>query len=361
MGKSVLASYVLFFISFNLNSLLVFYVVPFLIYVYENREKIRSNLFKLFYIIIFTILPFVYYVPKTIFFPAFGLYEGYNPKFNILYLITSPILQFLDLVKVNLDILDLSFIILLYFFFRWVFMKLKIEQPSVNTTTKRNALIGVCMLICALFPYWILGHVPSFADWTSRHQILMPFGLAVVALAGLRAVNIRLLHLALAILMYSNISMYINVWIDQRKLQGVQAAIASVEYDLLKNSLVVLDHSSIGDLALRRQLRFYEVTSILSNSIRSESFFAISHTDLDRLVHHGFGIKNLSPFHLVNEFDSDNLGNVYEIIITHRPHSDPKLDYIGFPSYTYEAILTQLPNIKLDKCKIEKICISQSL
>ena len=47
--------------------------------------------------------------------------------------------------------------------------------------------VGVGALVIALVPYLLVGKIPSFAGWETRHQLLMPFGIATIAVATVRA------------------------------------------------------------------------------------------------------------------------------------------------------------------------------
>ena len=67
-------TWLLFLISFTLNSNLFFYLIV-LLMIYVKEKSIKRVVTKY---IDFLLLPIIFYIPKTIFFPPHGMYAGYN-------------------------------------------------------------------------------------------------------------------------------------------------------------------------------------------------------------------------------------------------------------------------------------------
>ncbi|QNM87383.1 hypothetical protein [Aliarcobacter cryaerophilus] len=177
----------LFFISFLLNSLLVFYAIV-LIYifykVYDAKLIFIKNLI-LFSIkkLDFILIPIVFFIIKNIFFTSKGVYTGYNKidfnnilnfdkyievfKLNILYPITES-LQFLNIV-----IVFIIFIISIYFS-RNLKFNLKIKKEFILL------IIGFFILVLGAFPYIAVGKIPSSMEQDSRFQVLLLLGFSMI-------------------------------------------------------------------------------------------------------------------------------------------------------------------------------------
>jgi hypothetical protein len=102
LDKIKFFSLLLFFVSFITMSLLVFSIIPFLEFYYRsNRSNINSKTFLKYIIknIAFTILPFIFFTIKLLFFKSYGNYEVYNENYSILSLARVPFYMLLDLIN----------------------------------------------------------------------------------------------------------------------------------------------------------------------------------------------------------------------------------------------------------------------
>lgn len=54
------------------------------------------------------------------------------------------------------------------------------------TTVLPLAMAGLLVLILGALPYLLVGKIPTFFTWDTRHQYLLPFGIAVLVVAALR-------------------------------------------------------------------------------------------------------------------------------------------------------------------------------
>ena len=200
LPQNRIPSLLLFFLSFNMNSLLVFYLLPliddvrgFAVKSCSGRLlKPRGLLILLYQYIVFRpitfFLPFIYFIPKSLLFKPYGYYKGYNEHFSVISLFYSPLDQLRhwggsvlqkDLSSIFVLAVSLVLIVILTTSFR------RPLGPKIRVLG-----ISLFVLFLGLFPYYVLGHVPTFTEWTSRHQILIPFGFSLLAysigLLGLR-------------------------------------------------------------------------------------------------------------------------------------------------------------------------------
>jgi hypothetical protein len=273
----------LFFLSFNTNSLLLFYTIPFFEIYYRNTKEFNWNSFALFVrkYLDLAILPFVYFSIKILFFMPYGRYEGYNEQFHFTNLIISPYMQLADLMSWKLSLGRIAFVSLLVYFF------LKIALPISN---KKSPIIpfwgiffGGFLIFLGCFPYWILGHIPTFNEWTSRHQLLMPLGSSIIILCiwmHSRASYLAIV-ITIAISLVVNLTGYRSFYIDWAKQKQLIKIFS--ENQFIRNAgLIVIDDKSENMNALGgRKYAFYEWNGIFKFTFGDEVRFGINKTDLN--------------------------------------------------------------------------------
>jgi hypothetical protein len=159
-----------------------------------------------------------------------------------------------------------------------------------RTLRKRYALIGFLALAAGLFPYWILGRVPAFADWNSRHQILMPLGAAFLFLGLLGCCEERLkppiLAIYAGIFLALNWGNYMSLFLDWRKQETIVRFLEDSK-DVAAANLLVFEDTSPN--AFSRIYRFYEWNGLLrlAYSGRSDKF-GINADQLDQYLRGDF-------------------------------------------------------------------------
>lgn len=190
----------LFFTSFILESLLVFYAIVLFYILYDLYQKDDQALIKNFIIRYFDFisLPVVFFLLKNLFFKPHGNYTNYN-ALNSDYSTTlkltfesfassfySPIALAFVTAKAHL-ILTISFLIVTIVVLKKAPIYFKLNLRSVKQTNKLNAsntlillLMGIILFVLAVFPYCAVGKLPETGNWNSRHQILVPLGMAFI-------------------------------------------------------------------------------------------------------------------------------------------------------------------------------------
>jgi hypothetical protein len=276
LDKIRILSLILFFVSFNTMSLLVFSIIPFLEFYYRNnKSNINSKTFLRYTIknIAFAIIPFVFFTIKIIYFKPFGDYEGYNENYNIISLARVPIYMLLDLINFQPNLIIFCFILILLLSLFGIASYLKIKIIS-----KVILLIGFICLLIGCFPYAILGHVPTFSEWTSRHQLLMPLGISIISASILLIVFNKFSYLFLAlILSYSislNINTYFDFYIDWQK-QKQLISLFSKNAEIERGSILVFKDNTLESNAIDRVYRSYEWNGLLYQAFRNERRFGI--------------------------------------------------------------------------------------
>ena len=174
-SKSFLLACVILFLSFKTHSFLFFILLPFLHFGWLNRARLL-NLKKLslvhLQVLVIAILPVLYVISRSLFWPPSEDWQDYQQPTR------AGVLA--GLWPVLIGIVGLSII-------------------GVRRIKKKRTPLGLVLLIVgfsitalALFPYFAgelyVGYAgrPAYltvfefrADWRSRHQLLMPLGLAL--------------------------------------------------------------------------------------------------------------------------------------------------------------------------------------
>jgi hypothetical protein len=266
----------LFATSFNTQSLLVFYALPVALFCFQRYERKRPLKFFFSHLDLLS-LPFLWFILKITYFIPFGAYIGYNSNFALKNILISTTKQFYDfknfiqsfIFSIN-DIEFRSVVFFLVFVSSFYFLKLY----SYKIPFKKNIVLfifGLAALILGLTPYWLLGHVPTFFEWTSRHQLLMPFGVAfiITSLANLlsslwqRGFLLALVAASISI----NLSNYRDFYFDWQKQKSIIDQLSKLEP--AKNaSLLVFDDKTKN--AIYRTYRTYEWNGLINQAFPEE-------------------------------------------------------------------------------------------
>lgn len=127
----------------------------------------------------------------------------------------------------------------------------------------------------------MLGHIPTFFEWTSRHQVLLPLSFSIIAVwlvARLPAIlqgGAATLLLALGLTM--NIEIYNEYAADWHKQKNILATLRNSTL-VEQASLVVIDDNV--ENARQRTFRFYEWNGLLRQAYPTGKQFGINAIDL---------------------------------------------------------------------------------
>ena len=302
INKQKIISAVLFSISFYTNSLLMFFLIPVVeLYFLENRriylQSIVKFSIKYFYLLL---LPFLYFAIKIVYFKPFGMYENYNNSYDIVRGIKAPILQFANIFDININ---LGLFALIFIICCWLLRRIKLQKIALNISLLGMAA-GVIIFILGAFPYWILGRVPTFNEFSSRHQLLMPLGTAVFwsyCLAGFNSHSRRvglsvLISLSLAIGMVC----YLDLYIDWKKQKQILSFLK--KDPISKNSdLVLFEDNSMSMNFNKRELKPYEWNGLLSLAFSDQKRFGLYENEL-HLLERGFYDYYMSSHFKADQF-----------------------------------------------------------
>ncbi|MFZ9891867.1 MAG: hypothetical protein ACO3FL_08470 [Ilumatobacteraceae bacterium] len=173
--KSFVLACVILFLSFKTHSFLFFVLLPFLHFVWLNRASLL-NLKKLslvhFQVFVIAVLPVLYVISRSVFWPPSESWQDYQQPTR------AGVLT--GLWPVLIGLVGMSMIGV---------RRLKKKRTPVGLVL---LIVGFSITALALFPYFAgelyVGYAgrPAYltvfefrADWRSRHQLLMPLGLAL--------------------------------------------------------------------------------------------------------------------------------------------------------------------------------------
>jgi len=196
-----------FFMAFDTNSLLVFYLLP-LAYLLKD-SCLKAGCLSMpkgldFSKVIlrsldFVILPFCYWIPKTLLFLPRGAWEGYN-QFTASGLSLSPLFLVMSFQTSFFKVLDDSFssfsslllvlaiIIAGFVHHKWGWGEDTGEPCGASYTPGDYYLLcfGMAAFCLAVLPYNLVGQLPKVDNWHSRHQLLVPLGAGFMIVYGLK-------------------------------------------------------------------------------------------------------------------------------------------------------------------------------
>ena len=264
----------LFFISFTTNSLPFLYLIV-LFHIYYESYISLNNKFSwriLFNKIDYILLPIIFVAIKYTYYIPHGDYIDYNNDFSLYNLFLTPILQLLHSGYFFAS-LNLSFFLMIAI----AYITNKILPKFNNNynlpfTRKQIFIFGLFSTILVLFPYWIIGHIPTFSGWNSRHQLLMPFGMSFVFFSIYYFLNLKKWFLVFVITfsISLNINFYFDLFKDWNKQKVLISYFENNSQDYTDNIIFVKDYT---DNAFNRKFLYYEWNGIInSKKINSVAF-----------------------------------------------------------------------------------------
>lgn len=254
----------LFLFSFRTSSLLVFSLIPAVLgLVVDRREQRLPNGLA----IIRAAVPVAIAVVYRFFVSDNAVQEGYNE------------FQFGGVARAGL----------LFIVFATIFVTLMLMRVRLHLAPRALLQFGVGLFILWLgaMPYMVVGHLSSISDWTvyflpgegdwhSRHQLLLPFGLALsmIGFWNLLEGNAMTLltPIVLAISLLFNFLYSVEYFVDAKKQDAVIEALRA-DATIRESKVVYLqDDSSTAKLNARsRQYREYEFDGQLKQALGADA------------------------------------------------------------------------------------------
>jgi hypothetical protein len=316
-------SLILFLFSFNTPSLLVFYFLPMMHaawFLSEQKFKWECAIQWVLRNILFFLAPIFYFFFKMHFFKPYGLYAGYN---NISF----------KLMLVGLLPLPVMFL--------GVYCACKYFKNEWRTNRWfLFGFSGLFILWLAVFPYMVVGKLPTFNDWDSRHQLLMPLG-AALSLVGVGWFfgNLRRFCCIVAI-----VSVFITTYfmlvlsLDWWKQKEIIKFLSYSQEVKAARTIVVVDMSSRHN-TFGRTNAFYEYNGWLKKSFGNEIRFAVNYLDIENLT--SMRLPEIYRKYTTSRYNAGNyVWSQPDLIVTIRSSVRRFMRGDGFIEVTTEKIAT---------------------
>jgi len=269
-----------------------------------NAFYLRQLVHKLISWSDFVLVPFVFWIFRALFLAPTGIYAAENYRgFSVssvlltpIKLIESFIQNFIGLgITASPLITNYSYVLLFVGVFMLVFLfsrKYKIEYTSDN---KPLLFIGLYLFIAGVFAYLMVGLLPLFDSYNSRHQILLRFGSTFLIFYLINLISSDILKklivstiLALFIIFTINYQLqFQKSWFKQMALEK-----AFKQEKLLSegvNFLVVDNTADYNEFSYKEPYRFYCYTGILYKAFGTQTRFAIDSKELNLINHSNSG------------------------------------------------------------------------
>lgn len=308
--KKRILSLSLFFLSFNTNSLLVFYILPFIeSFLRSSNWKFNIKIFTLFCLqkFDFLLIPFIFFGIKLFFYKPYGSYLHYNEVDNIIGTIKAPLKIFIEITQVSTPIFFTILLSILFLKF------IRILKPYPQAISRKNVftifIIGLLLLYIGVFPYAVVGCYPSFFEWTSRHQLLLPLGFSVVILSiwirlGVQCRNL-FISIVLSVSVLYNFLTYKDYYYDWRKQLQIIKLIENNEY-IRNSNLIIFNDLSLPFNIWNRIYRFSEWNGLLKLAFNDEKRFGINKNELNNFKNGNFIDFNDSFHYNASDFEFTN-------------------------------------------------------
>lgn len=285
---------VLFYFSFYVSSLLVFYAIVLLYLLYQthqrpNQSRLASTLHLFSKYPDFVVLPLLFYGIKSHYFIPYGLYDHYNA------LSTNPFLIPLELLRSvryaffeplgQAVFISLRFWYLLTVLTLLIAVYLRDRTPFLTDIPIKTLMAaGILFFIIAVFPYIVVGKMPVLSSFGSRHMLLIPLGIALILYTTILAIEQKRKNLGHALLLILIASCILKNMHDQTQyLKDWMYQVALEEHfktnpEIKQNRTFILN--SHITLANHREMDFYENNGRLRKVFGDDQRFMVGSLDL---------------------------------------------------------------------------------
>jgi len=158
-------------------------------------------------------------------------------------------------------------------------------DTSATRAPVRFLEAGLLIFFLGALPYLLVGKPPTFSSWDTRNQLLLPFGTAVIVLAGIRSISqfravARIIGIgALAACMLVAMVESLALVADWNKQAQITAAMADSE-ELRQSRTIVIDDAASALNFDGRSYSSYEALGWLRTAFHDQSRFVLDRTEI---------------------------------------------------------------------------------
>lgn len=309
---------IIFFFSFFVNSLLVFYAVV-LLYIFYKIYNTKLSFIKNFILFIktkidFIILPILFFIVKSIWFVSSGAHGSDYNKISI-FAMLNPINYLKSFSYSFVEPIAISFaskgfgILFVIIVFLIVFFRKKLnfsqnceENPSYTLSL---LFLGVIVFIFGAMPYIAVGKFPTSEDWLSRFQLLLPLGFSLVLFYTLKLIlkkeiftnTIIICIIAFSFFHIKEQIMYNIDWFYQKSI----IENFKENEEIKNNTTFIIDNKIQDKFAKNRVFRFYEINGMSKKIFEDDKRLFVN------------SIKDIKLYKQYKEYDEYNFKSwIYE-------------------------------------------------
>lgn len=268
----------LFFLSFLVNSLLVFYALVLLylfFHSYRQDTSFTKNCLSFIKIKLdFILLPLVFYLIKSIYFKPSGLYAGYNDVsvlqlFNVKSYLLAFDFSFFQAIVDSLQALPGLLSLALALPFVALLLGFKSDEPEPQNSDKyKNHIFyffGILAFALGAAPYIVTGKVPVSYGFNDRFQLLLPLGFSFMLWFGIKTLfnkkgQIVLSSFLVIVFVMHHIKEQAWYNVDYYHQLSIKHQF-EINPDIKNNSTFIID-SRLGKNLKHRILSVYELNGI---------------------------------------------------------------------------------------------------
>ncbi|WP_110550492.1 hypothetical protein, partial [Helicobacter cinaedi] len=279
----------LFFISFTMNSLLIFYILPLVYLLYTHKAYTSFKALWLWALkhFDFIFLPVVFYAIKILFFKPYGLYEGYNAVSAggfFKAFIKTPIFSISHLLHTSFFLLGSLCVLAIIIGFCIFIYRLRYRLLA-----KRDMFgigLGFIIMWAGMFSYVVVFKYVAFDTVADRFGILESLGAGIILVFFVNLLtkntNYKMWILSILILcaLHYNIISQQRVFLAYVKQVGVFEHLMQDSKFLNHDTFVIYDtNRGIYDNA------FYQLNGIYAKlSHKSDKFISGDYGDIQEMV-----------------------------------------------------------------------------
>ena len=338
----------LFFISFFTSSILFFYILClFHIWYSESKKSLRFNnvVNTVIKYLDFLFLPLLFWLIKGIYLKSIFLYEGYN-SIKLVYFLYSPLNFFISFYEAFIKpFLSMKLSPFLLLDTLGVYYLMKRYRPFKNQVTyienKIFLFAGIVSFFVAVFPYILVGKVPSSYDWSGRLQLLIPLSSGFFIYSSINFIqkrahlkdSIRLLlfSLLIAFFIQTNFESFLMFQKDWYKQVSLINNIKQNGVIKKNNTFIFEDNMTVLN-ANRRIYRFYEYNSLMKYAFGDEKRLGMNALKPVDLA----GLKNYEYYSMKDykkkDFEYKIIINQGEVNLTDQKTVQLMAEELFFPS-----------------------------
>ncbi len=319
-----LITLIIFFITFQIASFLVFYLLALLLIYYFEKRKNQRTIKILIRNIDFIFLPVFYWIIKSLYFKTAGPYVDYNTitVYNAIFLfpyriITSFYSSIIEVINNSIASFDFFWFAIILILFIQYFKthnnedKVLIRKDEKYFNDKIYFSLSFMFILVSMIPYLFVGKMVLNESWDMRNQLLLPLGFSFFIIFGLKLLlsffpinRITFQILTISFLISGFIIININYYLDFNRDWIKQLSIIEnlKMSDEIKNnhSFYLVDNTENLN-AINRTYSVLEFSALLTAAYGNSKRIAINDKQiyrevLTKSIHNWLGYSSLKDY-----------------------------------------------------------------